>query len=91
MYLLRLGVVELQLIGGTDLFVGLQMACQVVNKKWFNVCLQIFWWLSDHADLSVCAADHTGAGPDLLDPFDPRTYLVNCVGSGAKRSWPRIC
>ena len=32
LYLLRLGVVELQLIGGTDLFVGLQMACQVVNR-----------------------------------------------------------
>ena len=27
----------------------------------------------------------TGAGLDLLDPLDPRTYFFICLGPGAKR------
>ena len=29
---------------------------------------------------------HISAGPDLLDPLDPRTCFFNCLGSGAKRT-----
>ena len=29
----------------------------------------------------------SSAGPDLLDPLDPRIYFFNCLGSGAKRSF----
>ena len=35
---------------------------------------------------TFCICVYTSAGPDLLNPLNPRTYFFHCFASGAKRS-----